>query len=360
MTEQLGTQKRLEQQPGDPELRFQMLENILLVTPTFSSKTPAEILAMVKQSGIPLPKRIIVTDFPLYLTEDAVKDDELLQPLEIRTKSGALIGYHFMVDGIEMINVDHHLRSEEFARIVSSTPLMGEYIAEVGPFNRPEDLVFIHHTDGDSVLSAMVAAGLLLPGEPEIDQAAIDGDHTGKANNLADRINAIEKWKDVREAARQVRLYFQDPTFIPENIRSLHDKRLKDREGTVTKAQTLGKAWDTERGIYTIESDEELRAEFLTPAFPDAQVIILAMPYELKTPEDHRQAELHPGKRPLDFRIRLGLQAPQGLQLNKLGLEEVGFGGRWNAGGTKRHGPIFLEPEEFYTFVASRLPTSNK
>jgi hypothetical protein len=57
------------------------------------------------------------------------------------------------------------------------------------------------------------------------------------------------------------------------------------------------------------------------------------------------------------MKLRLGLAAPPGLTLQRLGVQafDPRYGGRWNAGSNKRGGGTDIPPERYAQLVADRL-----
>ncbi len=75
------------------------------------------------------------------------------------------------------------------------------------------------------------------------------------------------------------------------------------------------------RTVYVGRFEEMLPGELLPALIPEAKVIILV-------------SSLRAGLK--EIKVRAGLKFPIGVSLNMLGL--LGYGGRWNAGSTKRCG----------------------
>ena len=53
------------------------------------------------------------------------------------------------------------------------------------------------------------------------------------------------------------------------------------------------------------------------------------------------------------IKVRLGMRAPDGFVINTLDLPD--FGGRWNAGNTKRHGGTAIPIAEYAEIVREKL-----
>ncbi len=58
-----------------------------------------------------------------------------------------------------------------------------------------------------------------------------------------------------------------------------------------------------------------------------------------------------------DTKLRLGLNPPAGLSIQRMGIEEFdpGYAGRWNAGSNNRAGGVGLSPEDYFKEVQKRL-----
>jgi hypothetical protein len=97
-----------------------------------------------------------------------------------------------------------------------------------------------------------------------------------------------------------------------------------------------------ESGVYYAELTGRIDGEFASAVLPNAAVIVLASP-------------MPDGSGKWEVKVRAGNQFPPSWSLQDLQLDS--FGGRWNAGSTKRHGGSNLGPEAYAQDVAERLAT---
>ena len=88
--------------------------------------------------------------------------------------------------------------------------------------------------------------------------------------------------------------------------------------------------------------DESIDGEFFPALLPKAVVILTAAPHQ-------------PPR--WVMKLRLGLAAPPGMTLQRLGIQEFdpAYGGRWNAGSNKRGGGTDMLPEVYARAVTERL-----
>jgi hypothetical protein len=241
-------------------------------------------------------------------------------------------GWETTVGGRCVINVDHHAPDPRFYRNVSSGNLASQYVREQGP----ADLVVINHTDCDSVISSALLAGLIPP-KSRYDDAVIAADHTGATNVIADLLQSLDPLRDLDASLRNLRLLEKGKSIEPVAARLIRH-RLEERErarklvedGTFTRIGLVAEA--------TLGPGQRVPGEFLPSLLPDAWAIVSGSPMEGGLWET---------------KIRLGSAAPAGANLFSMGVSkaEPAFGGRWNAGSTKRHGGSAIAPRE----VAERL-----
>lgn len=272
-----------------------------------------------------------------------VSKEELLE----RFPSTQIVACDFYIGGIEcdehvasgftdgvITNIDHHAPVNIMSRPISSATLALEYVREHGPVG--EGVVVINHTDCDSVLSSALVRGIL-PQEQRFSDAAIAADHTGAENDIADLLQALDSKRDMQFSLRNLEALLTGGA-LDEEAHNLLNKRLEDR----MRAKKLvdGGAFQEIDGVYFTSVTEKFDAAFLPALLPTARVIIVAsaMP---DAPEK------------FEIKLRLGQAAPEGLGLNTLGLPD--FGGRWNAGSTKRSGGTSLTAEEYAKHVARLL-----
>lgn len=229
----------------------------------------------------------------------------------------------------DILNIDHHAPVSQMERQVSSTNLAIKYVKQHGITKMP---IVINHTDCDSILSSMIMSGELKPSNI-YGNAAISADHTGERNNVADLLQALETLRDLDYSKAELKKILSGSQ-IDQRAKSLLEKRLNEREGL---KDMVGNFQYTSNGIVYLQTENRVSGEFLPPLLPDANIIIVG------TPMDN-------GK--LGIKARLGLNS-NGIKLNQLDLPD--FGGRWNAGSTKRHGGTSHSLKEYAEIVDSKI-----
>jgi len=284
-------------------------ENPIELLPEFSSITVEELKEKFPN------KKIVACDFYVKEVESGKKD---------------VGGYVFE----NIINIDHHAPTEEMARRISSTNLAIEWVKKYGGV--PKDwVVAINHTDCDSVLSSAILRQILPP-EEKFAKAAISADHTGEENEITDLLMALEKERNFEYSLTNLKLLL-DGKNLDEKTKKLLEKRFKERK----KAKELVEsgAFKQIENIYYVKVDERIDAAFFPALLPEAVAIMIAIPMK--------------GSDKMEVKIRLGLKAPPGLMLNKLALPD--FGGRWNAGSTKRHGGTSIPVEKYAQILNEKI-----
>jgi hypothetical protein len=222
-----------------------------------------------------------------------------------------------------MVNIDHHAEDERFFRPISSGNLAMKYL-EAAKAPLPAGVpAIVNHTDCDSILSSGMLTGLL-PVVEAFGAAVIAADHTGEPNPIADLLQALDPLRDVSFSLRNLDLLMHGENLEP-TAAGLLNKRLRDRAraGELVKAgrfQMIGPV-----AVAKLGPGERVAGEFLPSLLPDAAVIISASLMDEETWET---------------KVRLGLAAHESDTLYSLGLWrfEPNFGGRWNAGSTRRSG----------------------
>lgn len=235
-------------------------------------------------------------------------------------------------DGLMVI--DHHADMEEMQRQISSTNLAIRYVVDNGPV--PDDWVcVVNHSDTDAVLSSLIMKGILPPKEI-FGAAAIAADHTGEGNEIADLMQAVKNERDIAYSLKQLQLLF-DGKDLDERAAKLMQRRQGDRE-KIRESINQGK-YEMIGDVASVILDEKIDAALVPALLPQAKLILLFSP-------------MTDGKRAVDFRV--GLAAPAGFSLKKLGIERVDdfFGGRWNAGGNwrsrgDRSGGTGMAPQDY-------------
>ncbi len=234
-------------------------------------------------------------------------------------------------------NVDHHAPVAHMARPISSTNLALVRVEACGPV-APDTTVLITHTDADSILSAGIVSGLLPP-KPEYGDAAIAADHTGEPHPIADLLQALDPLRSIADSFNALAI-LEDGGPLPEWAATELAKRHALRERTVA----LMPNFVMHHGVAWAAFDHAVAGEFLPLHLPEAQVIVVGYPMP------NREGRW-------TIKVRLGHAAPTGTTLNTLRLTEIdpAYGGRWNAGATKRGGGSAIGPEEWAGKAAERV-----
>ncbi|MBP7700490.1 hypothetical protein KA111_00330 [Candidatus Woesebacteria bacterium] len=300
---------------------IQKYEQLYLV-PLFSKITAAELRSMIPN----ISKSIIIIglDFPVSEHEKGT---------EVRSKDGTLIGV--MHDSSNVLNIDHHIPLTEMARPISTTPLVTTYVHEHGSMADKDCVIIINHVDADSLLSVLVLTGQVDASDQRFNQAAIDADHTGRKNNIGDLLVALEPKRDLKFSLFCLNKFLRNET-LPEEAQLLLKQRLSQRD----EAQQLvndGKLQYMGKGVYLIISENTLRSELFPPAKEDATIFVVATPKAGGW----------------EYKVRAGNAFPTNKRLNEMDIPY--FGGRWNAGGTKRQGVVPIDPQTYAQLIADKL-----
>jgi hypothetical protein len=234
-------------------------------------------------------------------------------------------------------NIDHHAPVPQMARPISSTNLALVWVEACGPV-RADVRVVINHTDADSILSAGIVSGLLAP-KSEYGHAAIAADHTGEPHPVADLLQALDPLRSVADSFNALRI-LEDGGPLPEWAAS----RVATRHALRERTAGLVSRFVLHDGVAWAALDHAIAGEFLPHHFPEAQVIVVG------SPSHEREGRW-------TIKVRLGRAAPPGMTLDTLRLTEIdpAYGGRWNAGSTKRGGGSTMGPEAWAARVAGRV-----
>lgn len=248
-------------------------------------------------------------------------------------------GWETTLDGRAIVNIDHHAPSRRFYRHVSTGNLAIDYVRQHGPTG-DDDVVVITHTDCDSVISALVMLGELKP-EDKFGQAVIAADHTGEPNRIADLLQGLDALKDFRESSLNLGNLLGDRELTPLAWQRLQ-LRLDERRLATEIVNSGAFSYIGNVAVAELPNGVKLAGEFLPSLLPDAWVIISAAPFD-------------GGK--IDTKVRLGNSAPAGTTLFDMGIRdfEPAFGGRWNAGSTKRSGGSTVSATTLAVRIAERL-----
>lgn len=254
----------------------------------------------------PDARRIFAVDF-------YVEGAERSQLLE----SGA--GYHI---GRRIVNIDHHAPGVTWERHVSSGNLACLWVRANGRI-APEsgDVIVINHTDCDSVIASLIMVGALPP-HARFEEAVLDADHRGAANEIADMLQGGGATRDlpwlVQSLARALQGEPHDAR-MQERLDELQTKRLYVR-GLLRNGAVV-----EQDGVFLVECDRHIDSDLFLSVFTDARVVVIGC-----CSEEFPSLRL--------TRIRLGPKAPDGMSLHTLGISALdpNYGGRFNAGSNKR------------------------
>jgi hypothetical protein len=249
-----------------------------------------------------------------------------------------------------VVNIDHHADTPSMKRFVSSTNLALDRIRELG-VDAPSSTVVISHADCDSVLSAGIVSGHLDP-DLSLGMAAIAADHTGEENAVADLLQELDNLRAIAKLApadQQTELLYRfdavkrliedgEDSLDDRALTAIVERRRKRNAAAAFSENGLSHSGGLAFGLPT----EKLDGEFFPSLVPDAVAILLMT----KGRSSHWHA-----------RIRLGLGAPEGFDLNSIGINEFDphFGGRWNAGSNARNGGTTIEPEHYRHELSRRV-----
>jgi hypothetical protein len=239
----------------------------------------------------------------------------------------------YAIDGV--MNIDHHAPSKRMMKYISSTNLAIAQTLEAG---RPhaDGMVFVSHTDCDSVLSAGIMSGELEP-DPQFGEAAIAADHTGAPNGIADVLQSLDTLRDFYFSLRNLRKLMNGEP-LDFTAQPHYKTRMKKRDAA-EKAVANGKVQQDGPIAHGI-LDMKIDGEFFPAKLPDAALIVLFTP---RTDSHNR-----------DVKIRLGPSAPSGASLHHLRIKhfDPAFAGRWNAGSNRRNGGTPMDPDDYVRNVA--------
>jgi hypothetical protein len=236
-----------------------------------------------------------------------------------------------------ILNVDHHAPVREMERHISSTNLAIEMVRASGPAPVGTEVV-LHHTDCDSVLSGAIARGVMPP-DDRYGAAAISADHTGVEDDIADLLQAMQGARDLHASlAALSRLLHGAP--LPERAREALSHRRRERDAA--RHLVLSGQLKIQDGLAWARYDRGLDTALLPSLLPDATLIMIA-----RRTRTGRWIN----------KLRLGLAAPPGASLHRLGLHEFdpGFGGRWNAGSNRRSGGTKVSPNWYVRELRARM-----
>jgi hypothetical protein len=207
-------------------------------------------------------------------------------------------------------------------RKVSSTNLALLYKRNFGIAPLP---VIISHTDTDSILASGILSGILLY-TPKLAPAAIAADHTGNENQIADLLQPLEEARDIALSFASL-FAFLNHHRLPKEASFALQKRRAQR---ALARKAIKNFEDCGNGIWYGLVDEAIPSELFYGLLPRATIIVLAS--KMKDTDKW------------EIKTRAGQLFPRLRSLHELNLSN--WGGRWNAGSTKRDGGV-NNPDQF-------------
>jgi hypothetical protein len=295
-------------------------------------------MAIRRVSVIPQRQRVEIADLlQAFPNRRIVACDFLVEGM----LQGEEVPGGYELEGV--LNVDHHAPVRCMERHFSSVHLAMAQVHSHGPAEAKAAVV-INHVDADSVLSSLIMAGLLQP-HPFWGEAGLAADHTGQEHPVADLLQALQSRRDLHLSTRSLGHLLRGLPLEPAALGDLA-KRRSDRERAEALVREGQVHWSGKVAYARIQT--KLDAGLLPPLLPEAWVILTFSP--MKDREGH-----------LEVKVRQGLAAPEGLSLQRLGIEtfDPAYGGRWNAGSNIRGGGTPLSPETYAERVADLLSDWN-
>jgi len=254
-------------------------------------------------------------------------------------------GWQTEVDGLTIINVDHHAPVPRMQRPISSGNLAIDYVRAHGVAS--DALVLINHCDCDSIVSSSILAGEVPP-DDNLSQAVIAADHSGTENHIADHLQPLEALRDLVLSQQTLRQLVAGESVV-DTVRELWQQRVSERHQWQEKIDQPGMIDWTDK-VALIESAERIPAELLTGLLPQADLILTA--YPASSP-----AQVPPSETKWILKIRLGQAAADRFTLESLAVRilDPAFGGRWNAGSNNRGGGTTIPPKRYASLLAENI-----
>lgn len=238
-----------------------------------------------------------------------------------------------------IISIDHHAPLKMFAKKISSVNLAIDWVNNRGIASEDE-AVIITHTDYDSIITSLVMRGIIAP-EKIFGDMAIMADHTGEENEIVDLLQSMSSAHDLEFSLRNLELWSAD-----EPLESKAQKMLEELKDERRRAMTEVKDGNFRHigMVYYAEVSKKIESSFFSSLIPEAAIILVYSP--------HRE---YAGF--WEAKTRLGKAAPEGLWLNKLGINEFDqfWGGRWNAGSNRRGQGTKIPIEEYARSLNEKL-----
>lgn len=258
-------------------------------------------------------KKLFVCDFYVKESEQGIK-----QPFGLEFKN--------------VTNIDHHAPIPEMSGHISSGILASRYVQKNGPISK--GIILINHCDCDSIISSFLMAGIIQP-DKKFDNAVIAADHTGVDNEIADLLQSIQYNRNVLFITKNLFLFLEGKEIEPEAQKLV---KKKQEEKKLIQSMITGGKVKTVGDVVVIVTKEEIDPTFAIKSMPEAKVIIAAYPRT-----DNNK---------WNVRVRLG-QAAEDIELNTMEIPD--FGGRWNAGSTRRTGGTDIPPEEYAQIINEKI-----
>jgi hypothetical protein len=254
-------------------------------------------------------------------------------------------------------NVDHHSDLSEMKVFVSSAILALKEAEQNPSFDTKKNVVVIHHTDTDSVLTALIMSGAVTPQQARdwhFRRAAIAADHTGEPDTIADLLQALRDGefkgqgttdrlkfsvKNLQDLLRGQQLEPVAAALLEEYQQerlALQEMVARGEYGSVGEKQQV--SW------INLPLDSKADAVALPALFPNSLVAFTCRTNEgTGTPRNF-----------MNVRLGKGLAGKGDLRdiMKAVGLP---FGGRWNAGANKRKGGTEMPPQDFAEKIVRAL-----
>ncbi len=223
-------------------------------------------------------------------------------------------------------NIDHHSPRPELMHRVSSGNIAASYVKRNGIL--PSDYkVVLNHTDCDSIITAFIMLGIIEP-EERFLRSVIAADHTGEEDSIADLLQSIEYSRNLDSISNSLFLMLEGKE-LPQDAKDMLGLREKNRERV--RSMIEHNRFHKIGSIAVFITESNLDPAILVSLLPDSSAIMVSS----QSKKDESRW-IH--------RIRLGKDI-DGVSLKNCNLPD--FGGRWNAGSTRRHGGSTLGPLEY-------------
>jgi hypothetical protein len=237
-------------------------------------------------------------------------------------------------------NLDHHSPLLQFAKAISSGNLALKFVESHGAANPQDTRIIINHTDADSIISSGIVSGNL-PADPKYGIAVLAADHTGEKNPIADLGQALQKKRDVEFSLRNLK-YLEANLPLDAEAEKMLAKRMRERQEAIELVASGG--FVISGRVAVGNTPTKVDTSLYPSLIPNAELIVVGNPHG-------ENNELWSNS------LRLGLNAPDGLTIHDLNINDFdpNYGGRWNAGSTKRGGGSKFSPQEMADRINQKL-----